>query len=52
VETTATTPCWPTCAVQAVGNGRRRVTVPDLQIAGTPTAIMWAKRTSRCREAR
>lgn len=31
-----------------VGNGRRRVTVRDLSIAGTPTVLVWAKRTFRC----
>lgn len=33
-----------------VGNGRRRVLVRDLAIAGTPTVLVWAKRTFRCRE--
>jgi transposase len=36
--------------VRAVGNGRRRVMVRDLPIAGTPTVIVWTKRTWRCRE--
>jgi transposase len=39
------------CGVRAVGNGRRRVLVRDLPIAGVPTVLVWAKRTWRCREA-
>ena len=33
-----------------VGNGRRRVVVRDLPIAGVPTVLVWDKRTFRCRE--
>jgi hypothetical protein len=36
--------------VAGVGNGRRRVLVRDLLIAGVPTVLVWAKRTFRCRE--
>jgi len=50
VETTADRVWCASCGVRAVGNGRRRVTVRDLPIAGTPTVMVWAKRTWRCRE--
>lgn len=50
VETTMTRSWCPECGVRAVGNGRRRVVVRDLPIAGVPTVIVWAKRTWRCRE--
>jgi transposase len=50
VETTAARTGCPSCGVVAVGNGRRHVVVRDLPIAGTPTVIVWAKRTWRCRE--
>jgi transposase len=52
VETTADRAWCAGCGVRAVGNGRRRVTVRDLPIAGVPTVIVWAKRTWRCREER
>jgi transposase len=52
VETTAARGWCPSCGVRAVGNGRRRVTVRDLSIAGVPTVIVWAKRTWRCRQER
>jgi transposase len=52
VETTADRAWCPSCGVRAVGNGRRRVTVRDLPIAGVATVIVWAKRTWRCREER
>jgi transposase len=52
VETTADRAWCAGCGVRAVGNGRRRVTVRDLSIAGVPTVIVWAKRTWRCREER
>jgi len=51
VESTMTRAWCPDCGVAAVGNGRRRVVVRDLPIAGVPTVIVWAKRTWRCREA-
>lgn len=38
------------CGVIGIGNGRRRVLVRDLPIAGTPVVLVWAKRTWRCRE--
>lgn len=50
VETTTTRLACPDCGVIGVGNGRRRVLVRDLPIAGTPTVLVWAKRTGRCRE--
>ena len=40
----------PSCGVAGVGNGRRRVVVRDLPIAGVPTVLVWDKRTFRCRE--
>ena len=52
VETTHGRAWCPDCGVRAVGNGRRRVCVRDLPIAGTPTVLVWAKRTWRCREDR
>ena len=51
VETTADRAWWRDCGVRATGNGRRRVLVRDLPIAGVPTVLAWAKRTWRCREA-
>ena len=33
----------PKCGTVGVGNGRRRVKVRDLAIAGTPTVLVWAK---------
>lgn len=50
VETTATRAWCSGRGVGAVGNGRRRVMVRDLPIAGTPTVPVWAERTWRCRE--
>jgi transposase len=50
VETSAVRAWCPNCGVRAVGNGRRRVMVRDLPIAGISTVIVWAKRTWRCRE--
>ena len=50
VETTATRLACPGCGVFGIGNGRRRVVVRDLPIAGRPTVLVWAKRTGRCRE--
>jgi hypothetical protein len=50
VETTASQAWCPGCGVRAVGNGRHRVMVRDLPIAGRATVIVWAKRTWRCRE--
>ncbi|MET0144441.1 MAG: transposase family protein [Ilumatobacteraceae bacterium] len=41
----------PGCGVRATGNGRRSVLIRDLPIAGTPTVLVWAKRTWRCRES-
>lgn len=52
VETTATRLACPECGVIGAGNGRRRVIVRDLPIAGRPTVLVWAKRTGRCREPR
>lgn len=50
IETTTQRLACPDCGVIGVGNGRRRVLVRDLPIAGTPTVLVWAKRTGRCRE--
>lgn len=50
VETVHDRVWCPVCGVRATGNGRRRVMVRDLPIAGTPTVLVWAKRTWRCRE--
>lgn len=50
VETEAPRSWCPDCGVRAVGNGRRRVPVRDLPIAGVPTVIVWSKRTWRCNE--
>jgi transposase len=52
IETTAARAWCVGCGVRAVGNGRRRVTVRDLPIAGVATVIVWAKRTWRCLEER
>ena len=52
VESTAARAWCSECGVRAVGNGRHRVMVRDLPIAGTATVIVWAKRTWRCREQR
>jgi len=40
----------PTCGVFGLGNGRRRLLVRDLPIAGIPVIVVWAKRTWRCAE--
>jgi transposase len=50
VETTADRAWCPDCGVRATGNGRRRVLIRDLPIAGVPTVLVWAKRIWRCRE--
>ena len=50
IETTTTRLACPTCGVFGIGNGRRRVLVRDLPIAGRATVLVWAKRTGRCRE--
>ena len=50
VQTTQPSRWCPSCAVAGVGNGRRRVVVRDLPIAGVPTVLVWDKRTFRCRE--
>ena len=50
VETTTTRSWCPSCGVVGAGNGRRRVLVRDLSIAGVPTVLVWAKRTFHCRE--
>ena len=50
IETSQTRGGCPSCGVIGVGNGRRRVLVRDLPIAGTPVVLVWAKRTRRCLE--
>ena len=50
IETTTTRLACPSCGVFGIGNGRRRVLVRDLPIAGRPTVLVWSKRTGRCRE--
>ena len=50
IETTTTRLACPDCGVIGIGNGRRRVLVRDLPIAGRATVLVWAKRTGRCRE--
>ena len=50
VETMEPSRWCPSCGVAGVGNGRRRVVVRDLPIAGVPTVLVWDKRTFRCRE--
>lgn len=50
VETGRTRAGCLSCGVIGTGNGRRRVLVRDLPIAGTPVVLVWAKRTWRCRE--
>jgi hypothetical protein len=50
VETTQGRAWCSGCGVRATGNGRRRVLVRDLPIAGVPTVLVWAKRTWRCGE--
>ena len=44
VETTTDRAWCPDCGARAIGNGRRRVLVRDLPIAGTPTVLVWSKR--------
>lgn len=51
VESPSTRSWCPGCGVAGVGNGRRRVPVRDLPIAGVATVIVWAKRTWRCGES-
>ncbi len=50
VETIESRAACRSCGVFGVGNGRRRVLVRDLPIAGVPVVVVWAKRTWRCRE--
>ena len=50
VETPESRAACRSCGVFGVGNGRRRVLVRDLPIAGTPVVVVWAKRTWRCRQ--
>ena len=50
IETTAPRSWCPDCGAVGVGNGRRRVKIRDLPIAGVATVLVWAKRTFRCRE--
>ncbi len=50
VETSEARSACRSCGVFGVGNGRRRVLVRDLPIAGTPVVLVWSKRTWRCRE--
>src|SRR5215207_5371960 len=51
VETTEDRAWCETCAVRAIGHGRRRVVVRDLPMAGRPVRLVWAKRLWRCAEA-
>jgi transposase len=51
VETLEDRAWCETCAVRAVGHGRRRVVVRDLPMAGRPVRLVWAKRLWRCAEA-
>jgi transposase len=48
VQTQADSTGCPACGVVAVGNGRRRVAVRDLAVAGRPVVLLWAKRIWRC----
>lgn len=50
IETSSTRAACRSCGVFGVGNGRRRVLVRDLPIAGTSVVLVWFKRTWRCRE--
>jgi transposase len=50
IETVPARAGCPSCGAVGIGNGRRRVKVRDLEIAGVPTVLVWAKRTFRCRE--
>jgi transposase len=51
IETTEDRAWCETCAVRAIGHGRRRVVVRDLPLAGRPVRLVWAKRLWRCAEA-
>jgi transposase len=50
VETLEDRAWCESCAVRAVGHGRRRVVVRDLPMAGRPMRLVWAKRLWRCPE--
>ena len=50
VDTDAGRAACRSCGVFGVGNGRRRVLVRDLPIAGVPVVLVWAKRAWRCCE--
>ncbi len=50
IETLEARSACRSCGVFGVGNGRRRVVVRDLPIAGTPVVLVWSKPTWRCRE--
>ena len=52
VETAAGRPGARAAGCGPPPDGRRRVTVRDLSIAGTPTVTVWAKRTWSCRDMR
>lgn len=51
IETTQTRAGCPSCGVIGIGNGRRRVLIRDLPIAGVPVVLVWAKRTRACDES-
>ena len=48
VETTASVVGCEDCGSRAVGHGRTRTPVRDLEISGRPTVLVWAKRRWRC----
>lgn len=48
VETTASVVGCGDCGTRAVGHGRTRTPVRDLEISGRPTVLVWAKRRWRC----
>ncbi|MEZ5312109.1 MAG: ISL3 family transposase [Microthrixaceae bacterium] len=48
VETTASVVGCEDCGSRAVGHGRIRTPVRDLEISGRPTVLVWAKRRWRC----
>ncbi|MCB1257631.1 MAG: ISL3 family transposase [Microthrixaceae bacterium] len=48
VETTASVVGCEVCGTRAVGHGRTRTPVRDLEISGRPTVLVWAKRRWRC----
>lgn len=50
VETDADVGGCPSCGVAAVGHGRRRRTVADLQCFGVPARVVGLARWWRCRE--